>query len=218
VIVPQPGFLHGLREITKRRGLLLIFDEIISLRLALGGGQELYGICPDLTTLGKIISGGMPLAAFGGRQEIMALLDPRQGPPAIPQSGTFNAAAICCAAGLAGYGAISPAVQAQIDRLGDDLRSRANALFQRLHAPAQVVGIKSLFNIHFTEEQLVDYRSVLNSDRKTLQLLALALMNRGIFLAARGMGCISSVMTAGDVDAFLAALESALVEDLEVAH
>jgi len=218
VIVPKPGFLQGLRDLTAKRGILLIFDEIISLRVALGGAQQLYGVRPDLTTLGKIISGGMPMAAFGGREDIMALFDPRQGPPAISQSGTFNAAAVCCAAGVAGYGAITPGVQAHIDRLAEDLRTRANALFRRLHLPAQVVGVGSLFNIHFTEEPIVDYRVVARGDRKTLSLLVLALMNRGIFLAPRGMGCTSSVMTPAEIDAFLTALEGALVEDLEAAR
>ena len=218
VIVPKPGFLQGLRDLTAKRGILLIFDEIISLRVALGGAQQLYGVRPDLTTLGKIISGGMPMAAFGGREDIMALFDPRQGPPAISQSGTFNAAAVCCAAGVAGYGAITPGVQAHIDRLAEDLRTRANALFRRLHLPAQVVGIGSLFNIHFTEGPIVDYRTVARGDRKTLSLLVLALMNRGIFLAPRGMGCTSSVMTPAEIDAFLTALEGALAEDLELAR
>lgn len=216
VIAPRPGFLQGLRDLTAKRGILLIFDEIISLRVALGGAQELYGVRPDLTTLGKIISGGMPMAAFGGREDIMALFDPRQGPPAISQSGTFNAAAVCCSAGVAGYGAITSAVQESIDRLAEDLRTRLNALFHRLKVPAQVVGVGSLFNIHFTEELIVDYRAVRRGDRKTLTFLVLALMNRGIFLAPRGMGCISSVMTQTEIDAFLTALEGALVEDLEL--
>lgn len=218
VIAPRPGFLQGLRDLTAKRGILLIFDEIISLRVALAGAQGLYGVRPDLTTLGKIISGGMPMAAFGGREDIMALFDPRPGPPAISQSGTFNAAAVCCAAGVAGYGAITPAVQAHIDRLAEDLRARANALFRRLHVPAQVVGVGSLFNIHLTEAPIADYRAVLRGDRKTLSLLVLALMNRGIFIAPRGMGCTSSVMTSAEIDAFLAALEGALVEDVELAR
>jgi len=178
--------------------------------------QALYNVRPDLTTLGKIISGGMPMAAFGGRADIMALLDPRSGAPAISQSGTFNAAVICCAAGVAGYGAITPAVQAHIDSLGERLRAGATALFQRLKIPAQMVGVGSLFNIHFTDEPIVDYRSVVRGDRKVGSLLALALMNRGVFIAPRGMGCTSSVMTQKEIDAFLTALEGALVEDLEL--
>ncbi len=216
VIGPFPGFLQALRNLTTRRGILLIFDEIISLRVSLGGAQALYRIRPDLTTLGKIISGGFPMAAFGGRADIMALLDPRQGAPAISQSGTFNGATVCCAAGVAGYGAITPIVQMHIDQLAEDLRTRANALFRRLKVGAQMVGVSSLFNIHLTEEPIVDYRSLVRGDRKTLSLLALALTNRGIFIAPRGMGCTSSVMTAAEIDAFLHPLEGALVEDLEL--
>jgi glutamate-1-semialdehyde 2,1-aminomutase len=216
VIAPRPGFLQTLRDLTTRRGILLIFDEIISLRVSLGGAQTLYGVRPDVTTLGKIISGGFPMAAFGGRADIMALLDPRQGTPAISQSGTFNGAAVCCAAGMAGYGAITPIVQMHIDQLAGDLRTRANALFQRLKVRAQMVGVGSLFNIHLTDEPILDYRSVMRGERKTLSLLALALMNRGMFIAPRGMGCTSSVMKAAEIDAFLHALEGALVEDLEL--
>ena len=214
VVAPQPEFLKRLRELCTQREILLIFDEIISLRVSLGGAQALYDVRPDLTTLGKIISGGFPMAAFGGRSDLMALLDPRQGSPAIPQSGTFNGAAVCCAAGVAGYGGITPEIQSHIDNLAEDLRTRTNALFKRLKVRAQMVGIGSLFNIHFSDESIRDYRSVMSGDREALQALAIALMNRGILLAARGMGCISSVITASEVDEFLLALEGALVEDL----
>lgn len=216
VVAAQPGFLPALRDLTARRGILLILDEIISLRVALGGAQALYGVLPDLTTLGKIIAGGFPMAAFGGRADIMALLDPRSGAPPIPQSGTFNGAAVCCAAGLAGYGGITPEVQAHLDRLGEDLRTRANALFGRLGVRAHAIGVGSLFNIHFTDAPPTEYRAVARGDRERTALLALALLNRGIFLAPRGMGCVSSVMTPADIDAFLSALERALVEDLEI--
>jgi glutamate-1-semialdehyde 2,1-aminomutase len=215
MIAPRPGFLAALRELCDRRGILLIFDEIISLRVALGGAQELYDVKPDLTTLGKIISGGLPMAAFGGREDLMKLLDPGKGAPPIPQSGTFNGAAVCCAAGVAGYGGITPEMQSHIDGLGGSLRTDANALFRRLGIKAQVVGVGSLFNIHFTDEPIIDYRSVARSDRKTVATLALALMNRGIVIAPRGTGCISSVMTKADLDVFLEALEACLVEDLQ---
>ncbi len=216
-IAPRQGFLPALRDICDRRGILLIFDEIISLRVAMGGAQELYGVRPDLTTLGKIISGGFPMAAFGGREELMKLLDPTTGTPPIPQSGTFNGAAVCCAAGVAGYGGITPETQTHIDTLGESLRTRANALFRRLGVKAQMAGVGSLVNIHFTDEPIVDYRSVARSDRRAVAALALALMNRGIVIAPRGTGCISSVMSDADLDAFLDALEACLVEDLELA-
>jgi len=214
IVAPRPGVLQALREPCTGREIVLIFDEIISLRVSMGGAQALYGVKPDLTTVGKIISGGFPMAAFGGRRDLMALLDPRQGPPAIPQSGTFNGAAVCCAAGVAGYGGISEEIQSHIDGLAENLRTRANAFFKRHKISAQMVGVGSLFNIHFTNEPITDYRSVVSGDRETMQALSMALMNRGILLAARGMGCISSVMTASEVDDFLSALEGALIEDM----
>ena len=102
IITPGEGFLQALRTLCDQRDIILIFDEIISLRVSLNGAQSLYGVRPDMTTVGKIISGGLPMAAFGGREDLMALLDPRKGAPPIPQSGTFNGAAICCAGGMAG--------------------------------------------------------------------------------------------------------------------
>jgi glutamate-1-semialdehyde 2,1-aminomutase len=218
IITPGQGFLQALRTLCDQRDIILIFDEIISLRVSLNGAQSLYGVRPDMTTVGKIISGGLPMAAFGGREDLMALLDPRKGTPPIPQSGTFNGAAICCAGGMAGYGGITPEIQSHIDNLGEDLRTRANALFGRLNVKAQAVGVGSLFNIHFTDEPITNYRCVARSDRDAGTVLALALINRGILLAPRGMGCISSVMTTADLDDFLTAMEGALVEDLQLAR
>ena len=158
------------------------------------------------------------MAAFGGRADLMALLDPVKGAPPIPQSGTFNGAAVCCAAGVAGYGGITPEIQFHLDGLAEGLRKRANDLFQRLAVEAQMIGAGSLFNIHFTSEPVTDYRCVARSDREAMKILALALMNRGIVVAPRGMGCTSSVMTSADLDEFLAALEASLVEDLRMAR
>jgi glutamate-1-semialdehyde 2,1-aminomutase len=216
IVAARPGFLAALREITSRHGILLLFDEIVSLRIALGGGQAYYGVRPDLTMVGKIVSGGFPLAAFGGRADIMALVDSRAHPPRVPQSGTFTAAAACCAAGLAAYGAFTKETLSHVDALALDLRTRTAEILDRLDVDAQVIGIGSLFNIHFTRERIDDYRAIARSDLKRRGLLSLALMNRGIFLTPRGQGCISSVMTSSDVDAFVSAVEVALVEDLEV--
>ena len=218
IILPQPGFLADLRAITSKLGIILIFDEIISLRISRHGAQGLYGVTPDLTTLGKIISGGFPMAAFGGRADMMQLLDPRSGAPVIPQSGTFNAAAVCCAAGIAGYGGISPEIQKHIDGLGEQIRVSINTLFRRLKITGQAVGIGSLFNIHLSGEPITDYRAVMRGNRAVLPILALAMLNRGVWLAPRGMGCISSVMTEADIKSFLTALEGALVEDLQLGH
>src|SRR5207302_11508329 len=121
-------FLQVLRQLTTRNGALLVLDEVISLRLATGGAQEIFGVRPDLTTMGKIIGGGYPVAAFGGRADVMALLDPRGGGPAIPHGGTFNGNPVGTAAGIATLEALTPDVLARLNALGDQLRARLTAL------------------------------------------------------------------------------------------
>jgi glutamate-1-semialdehyde aminotransferase len=119
---------------------------------------------------------------------------------------------------LAGYGGITTEIQTQIDGLADNLSTRVNALFNRLRVGAQMIRAGSLFNIHFTDEPISNYRTVMQGDRTALQFLSLALMNRGILIASRGMGCTASVMTSREVDDFLTALEGAIIEDLELGH
>ena len=99
--LPEPGFLEGLRRITREHGIVLIFDEVVSFRAGAGGAQGRFGVRPDLTCLAKVVAGGTPGGAFGGRADIMALYDPTGGAPAIPQSGTYNGNPIVMAAGLA---------------------------------------------------------------------------------------------------------------------
>src|SRR5439155_17016571 len=122
LIAPAEGFLPWLREETQRRGIVLIFDEVISFRVAWGGAQEHFGVRPDLTTLGKIIGGGLPVGAFGGRRDIMAYYDPRQGAARISQGGTFNANPVTMAAGLATLNALTPEAYTRLDALGERLR------------------------------------------------------------------------------------------------
>lgn len=213
VVPARKEYLKFLREITQQHGILLIFDEIISFRVHLGGAQELYGIRPDLTTLGKIISGGYPVAAFGGREDIMALMDPRGGKPKIPHSGTFNGIPVGMAAGLAAMEALTSEAMDRINRMGESLRARITETFQKQDIKAQVTGVGSLFNIHFSEEEILDYRAVQRGDIKSRNRLFFALLNRGIFLASRGLGCISTPMTEAHLEHFNAALNEALVED-----
>jgi len=211
VLPARPEFLHGLRELATSNGSLLVFDEVISLRVAPGGAQARFGVRPDLTTMGKIIGGGFPVAAFGGRADVMALLDPRGGPPAIPHGGTFNGNPVGTAAGIATLEALTPEVYAQLNALGDQLRSKFTALFERLGVAAQVTGIGSLFNLHFTSNEIVDYQSARAGQNEQSRMAMLALLNEGYFLAPRGMGCISTPMTEREIDGLIQALERVLV-------
>jgi len=140
VLLASIEFLRGLRELASANGSLLIFDEVISLRLAPGGAQEVYDVRPDLTTLGKIIGGGFPIAAFGGRADVMALLDPRGGSPAIPHGGTFNGNPVGTAAGIATLEALTPDVYARLNMLGDQLRSRLADVFTARGGSVSVTG------------------------------------------------------------------------------
>ncbi len=211
VIEPTGDFLRRLRAVTRRRGIVLIFDEVISFRLSYGGAQEIYGVQPDLTTLGKVIGGGFPIGAVGGDPAIMEVFDPTSG-PTVMLSGTFHANPVALHAGLA-------TLQALDRQTVDDLNSKAARLYERMRVvlagfdvPIQLNTAGSLFNFHFSSEPVTDYRSSLRADTETLRWLHLALLNRGVLLAPRGLGCLSVPMADPDTELLLGELESALAE------
>jgi glutamate-1-semialdehyde 2,1-aminomutase len=210
LVPPAEGFLQFLREETERRGIVLIFDEVISFRVAWGGAQERFGIRPDLTTLGKVIGGGLPVGAFGGRRDIMALYDPRQGGPRISQGGTFNANPVTMAAGLATLNALTPEAYARLDALGERLRGGVSRLFSNTRRKAQVTGVGSLFWLHWTPETLTDYRSTRAKDPDAALRVFIGLINEGILLTQRGLGACSLAMSDADVDRFVNALARVL--------
>jgi len=202
VIVSQPGYLAGLRELADRFGVLLIFDEVITLRLSTGGMQELTGVTPDLTSLGKIIGGGLPAGAFGGRADIMARFDPAH-PQAIFHSGTFNAANMVMAAGLAALKALDQAAIDRINALGERLKAGFNDAFKRAGLRGQVSGIGSLNQVHWHDGRLNNARDnarALASAGELPGLLHLAMINRGVYAAKRGMFVTSTPMTGEVID------------------
>ena len=208
MIPARPDYLTRLREVTRELGLVLIFDEIISLRVARGGAQERYGVTPDLTTMGKIIGGGLPVAAFGGSHALMELLDPdREG--GLAQGGTYNGNPLGMAAGLAALRQLTPPVYARLEALGDRLRDGLQQVLDRHDLAAQVTGVASLFQVHFTGDAVTDYRSAARGDRGLAHAFFLEMLNRGIMLAPRGAGAICTPMGDAEVDAFLDAAEAA---------
>lgn len=213
VLPPAGGFLERLRAMTERTGTLLIFDEVISFRVAPGGAQERFGVRPDLTTLGKIIGGGLPVGAFGGRADVMAAFDPRQGRGRISHGGTFNANPLTMAAGVATLEALTPERYRQLDALAERLRSGVTALLRRLKRPGQVSGVGSLFCLHWTKKKLSDYRSSRPADPGEPLRVFMGLLNQGVLLTQRGLGCCSAAMTEADADRFVAALERVLESD-----
>lgn len=210
MVPPAGDFLPRLRELTARLGILLIFDEVITFRVAPGGAQERFGVRPDLTTLGKIIGGGLPVGAFGGRADVMTFYDPRQGAARISQGGTFNANPVTMAAGLATLNLLTPEAYAHLDALGDRLRGGVTRLLQNTRRKGQVTGVGSLFWLHWTSAPLSDYRSVRPREGELSTRVFLGLLNEGIVLTQRGLGACSLPMGEEDIDRFINALARVL--------
>ena len=213
LLVPQPGFLERLREVTERLGIVLIFDEVIAFRVARGGAQERFGVRPDLTTLGKIIGGGLAVGAFGGRAEVMNAYDPRGGKGRISHGGTFNANPVTMAGGVATMQELTPEAYARLDALGDRLRAGVKRLLAKGKQSGQVTGLGSLFWIHWTKKRLSDYRSSRPVDAERPLRTFMALLNDGVLLTQRGLGCCSLAMTDADVDRFLEAFGRVLEKE-----
>jgi glutamate-1-semialdehyde 2,1-aminomutase len=203
-------FMQGLRELTRSNGSLLVMDEVISLRVSRGGAQEVFGVVPDLTTMGKIIGGGYPVAAFGGRADVMAQLEPRATGAAIPHGGTFNGNPVGTAAGIATLELLTPDVYERLNALGERARTRLTAVFDKLGVAAQVTGMGSLFNIHFSRNEITDYGSSRAGANEQSRAMMLALLNEGFFLAPRGMGCITTPMSETEIDNLASAVERIL--------
>jgi glutamate-1-semialdehyde 2,1-aminomutase len=209
VIPAREGFLPFLRELADESGALLVFDEVIAFRIGYHGAQGRYGVVPDLTALGKIIGGGLPVGAFGGRADVMALFDPRDE-RRLGHGGTFNGNPLTMAAGLATLDELTPEALETLDALAAALRSKLDRLFADAGLTATVTQIGSLFNIHLTDGPVLDHEDVLRGDTVVLRALHLALLGSGILFTPRGMGCLSTPMTGAEVDAFVEAVRQAL--------
>jgi glutamate-1-semialdehyde 2,1-aminomutase len=206
----RPEFLQGLRDLTKRLGILLVFDEVQTFRLSAGGAQALLAITPDLTVLGKIIGGGLPVGGVGGRSDVMAAFDATTGAPKIPHAGTFNGNPVTMRAGLATLQDLSPAAYTRLNQMGSELRRRVQTLCGRYGVPVQVTGEGSLFGIHWGAEPITDYRSSARANKSLSYKFFLHALNNGIFFTVRGGGCLSMPMTDTEMGAFLDVLEGFL--------
>jgi glutamate-1-semialdehyde 2,1-aminomutase len=195
-----PEFLRYLRDLTARIGALLIFDEVIAFRVGPSGAQgRLGGVRPDLTTLGKIIGGGYPSGAFGGRAEVMDQFDARRA-GSLVHGGTFNGNPVAAAAGLATLRYLNADRYAGLERLGDRLRDGLTAAFERDGLDARAGGIASIFQV-FPGSDLVAPEGLTPQSA-----LFLGLLLDGFHLAPRGMGALSTPTTAVDVDHLIAAV------------
>jgi glutamate-1-semialdehyde 2,1-aminomutase len=213
VIAATPEFLERLRRVTSELGMLLIFDEVISLRVAPGGAQQLYGVTPDLTTMGKIIGGGLPVAAFGGRADVMELLDPRRQPN-LAQGGTYNGNPLGMAAGVAAMKELTPDVYEDLNRKGARIKDQLSEVFASHGVAAQVNGVASLLAIHFTSTPVTDYRSKATSDDRMTRDFFLGLLNHGVLMAPRAMGALSTPMGEDEIQRFVDAADAVVAEQL----
>ena len=201
----SPEFLTMLREFTQANSIVLIFDEVISFRVAEGGSQQYYGITPDLTSLGKIIGGGFAVGAFGGRRDIMDLYDPTIGPK-VSHAGTFNANPITMLAGAVTLEQLTPEVYRNLAESTEVLRQGVRDCCAQLEIPVQVTGLGSLFGIHFTERPLRNYRDIATEDAKFREQVFLGLMNEGILTASNLVGALSTEISQTEIDTFLETL------------
>ena len=206
----DPEFLSGIREATEELGLLLIFDEVQSFRAAPGGAQQSFNVVPDMTCLGKIIGGGLPVGAFGGREDVMALFDPTNGGAAVAHAGTFNANPMTLAAGTVVMEAMTPAIYQRLNALGETLRAKLRAVFDELEVPCQITGTASFFGMHITSEPVTDYRSALRSDKAMRNALFMGLVNEGVLLQESCSDALSTLTTDTEVDALVDAVREVL--------
>jgi len=186
-------------------------DEVVGFRLGTGGQQEYYDITPDLTTYGKVVGGGFPVGAFGGRADIMNLLDNTRGPTGFFQSGTFSAHPVALAAGLATLQQLTPAAFARLNGLGERLREGLEGLAERIDTPLQAVVAGSLFGLHFTENAVTTYRGMARADKGMAHRVFLALLEEGYYLSHwLGFNALSLAMDESHVDGLVTALERAI--------
>jgi glutamate-1-semialdehyde 2,1-aminomutase len=212
VVPPREGFLEGLRELTRAHGALLVFDEVITgFRVSYGGAQGLYGVTPDLTVLGKIIGGGLPMGAFGGRGEIMKLLAPL-GP--VYQAGTLSGNPLAVAAGIATLtilagGKIYPATGEKARRLADGLADACRGA----GVPCCVQRAGSMLTLFLREGPVTDWESAQRADCDRYGRFFHAMLDRGIFLPPSQFEAmfLSAAHTDRDIDLTLAAAREAVI-------
>ena len=208
-ILAEPGYLEAVRAATERAGCLLIFDEVMTLRLGYGGLQGEMGVYPDLTAMGKIIGGGTPVGAFGGRADVMAVADPRNPDP-LMHAGTFNANPLTMAAGLHTLQALTPEAVERINRLGDELRDWINHTCRERGIPLVTTGYGSVVQVHAGTEPPRSYRDSAELPKLPLQLIFLSMLADGVFVAPnRALMTISTAITGDNMDTIKAAFEKA---------
>ena len=211
VVPPAPGFLESLRNLTRERGALLIFDEVISgFRIAAGGAVTRFGVTPDLTTLGKIIGGGLPVGAYGGRADIMEMIAP-SGP--VYQAGTLSGNPLAMAAGLATLNELSrPGVYDKLEAISAELAEGIEAIIRQSGVPASLNRVGSLMTLFFTSGPVTDYAGARTSDTDAFAHFHRCLLDEGIYWPPSQFEAafVSTAHLGGDIRRTLAVIRQAI--------
>lgn len=196
-------FLEFIRNITEELGIVLIFDEIQSFRVSKGGAQESFGITPDMTTLGKIIGGGLPVGAFGGKDDIMELFDPTSNNYDIAHAGTFNGNPMTMEAGIAVMSNLNQPDFDYMNSLGEKLRQRLRSVFDEINLPVQITGFGSLFGINFNKNKIIDYRTFIENNSQMTKILFSYLRNNEVLLQLKNAGALNVLMGENEINSFV---------------
>ena len=203
-IAAEKEFLKGLREFCDEKEILLIFDEVITgFRLAPGGGQEYFGVVPDITVLGKILGGGFPIGAFCGKREIMDKLNSiaHKRPDYSFHGGTFAGNPVTMTAGLATLDRLGDGqITRKLNRLGDNVRNELRSVFEAHDIGAKVTGAGSLFNIHFTKKEVRDAVAASSADKNKLVEYDLRLIENGVFFLPGHNGALCTAHASKDLN------------------
>jgi glutamate-1-semialdehyde 2,1-aminomutase len=202
LIAPTTAFVDALQATARRLGILIISDEVLNLRQGYAGASVRYGLTPDLFALGKIIGGGLPIGAVGGRQEIMSVFDADKGPPFLPQGGTFSANPLSMTAGLVAMQALDRAAFTRLEQLGDDVRAKLEASIASHGAPLSVTGAASLFRIHPKRRPPREFREAYpgSAEIGVMTELTRFFAANGIVLPFGAAACLSTPMGRQEIE------------------
>jgi glutamate-1-semialdehyde 2,1-aminomutase len=212
VVPAEKEFLKGLREYCDKNDILLIYDEVITgFRLAPGGGQEYFGVRPDMTVLGKILGGGFPIGALCGSRKIMERVDAIafKRPQYSFHGGTFSGNPITMTAGLTTLKILEDGgVTSRLNRLGEKIRVRIEQIFEKQNVDVRVTGAGSIFNVHFTKEKIRDVLAVFRADKKKHLEFNLRMIANGIFFLPTHCLALSSAHSKEDIDKLFSETET----------
>ena len=210
VVLPHEGFLHGLQKLCYETGIVLIFDEVMSgFRVAWGGAQSLYGVIPDMTCLGKVIGGGLPIGAFGGKKDIMGNLAPL-GP--VYQAGTLSGNPLAVTAGLETLKILAqPGTYETLEKSSDYLAEEAKKISHKADVKTHISRVGSLFTLFFSQQEVIDYATALKSDTAAFSRYFHLMLKEGVYLAPSQFEAnfISLAHSQDDLDNTLAVMATA---------